>query len=152
MDPEGLYDVDVHLGWTYIWAAAAGFSANDALAIATANQGVDEGLSNPFFWPIGSTALHFMSRKEAGIAVEQAIQQGNLKLFGRALHMFQDSYSHAGYRAYPSCSIKDGKLRGKFGHLQDGHNQDKYVESSQRDTEMRNQTNEYFRRFLQRRR
>ena len=149
VDPEGLYDVDVHFGWTYIWAAAAGFSTNDALTIATANQGVDEGLSNPYFWPIGSTALHFMSRKEAEYAVEQAIQQGNLRLFGRALHFFQDSYSHEGYRAYPSCEFKNGKLRGKFGHLQDGHDPDKYVESSRRDTEMRNQTKEYFRRFLQ---
>ena len=149
VDPGGLYDVDVHFGWTYIWAVAAGFSANDALTIATANQGVDEGLSNPFFWPIGSTALHFMSRKEAGIAVEQAIHQGNLKLFGRALHFFQDSLSHEGYRAYPSCEFKNGKLRGTFGHLQDGHDPDKYVESSRRDTEMRNQTKEFFRRFLQ---
>jgi len=152
LDPLGLYDVDVHLGWTYIWASAAGFSANDALTIATANQGVDEGLSNPFLWPLGATALHFMSRQEAAAAVEQAIQQGNLKLFGRALHMFQDSYSHAGYRAYPSCEIKNGKLRGKFGHIQDGHDPDKYVESSQRDTAMRNQTMEYLLKFLKRKR
>jgi len=107
-----------------------------------------------FSMPInrGSTALHFMSRKEAELAVEQAIQQGNLKLFGKALHMLQDSYSHAGYRAYPSCEIKDGKLRGKFGHIQDGHDPDKYFESSQRDTQMRNQTKEYLRRFQQRKR
>ena len=88
-----------------------------------------------------------MSRKEAGIAIEQAIQMKNLKLFGRALHMLQDSYSHAGYNAYPSLKLLGG-IKFKFGHIQDGHTPDKYCASSIRDSAMKNITSEYMSRFL----
>jgi hypothetical protein len=150
VDAWGRYGFDVHFTLTYKLARQAGFSVRDAMTIANADQGLDEGLTNPFFWPIGSTALHFMSRNEADIAVEQSVQQHNLKLLGQSLHMLQDSYSHFGYHAYPSFEIKDGRLRGTFGHIQDGHSPDKYCESSQRDTQMRSQTLSILRNYLNR--
>ena len=146
-DSWGLYGSDVHYDLTYKLARQAGYSMKDAVTIASANQGLDEGLSNPFFWPLGSTALHFMSSEEAEIAVEQAIQMNNLKLLGRALHMLQDSYSHAEYNAYPSLELSKN-MKFKFGHIQDGHVPDKYCESSKRDTTMRNHTIKYLKSFL----
>jgi hypothetical protein len=74
----------------------AGFEAYEADFIARANQGMDEGLSNPWNWPL-QTWRHFRPRESVAQDLRQAIIEGDLDAFGKHMHSFQDSYSHAGY-------------------------------------------------------
>jgi hypothetical protein len=103
-DSQGTYQRDVHYYLTYSLAISAGFSqefstirysTNDAELIASADQSVDEGISNPKLGFL-TKYNHFQSRDSARERVNRAIQSHNLQEFGEALHTFQDSFSHEG--------------------------------------------------------
>ncbi len=79
-------------------------NADKAEEIAQADQGLDTGPTHPtvsslrqFFDPSipGQNFLHFPERRVAIDAVENSIWSGNLADFGRALHRYQDSFSHS---------------------------------------------------------
>jgi hypothetical protein len=93
------YDRDVHYRLTREWALQAGIDPAISDRIAGANQGMDDCLRSPncpFNFPDG-TRKHFVSRGDAIEAMERAIARQDPEAFGRALHAFQDSYSHAGF-------------------------------------------------------
>lgn len=140
LDPFGLYDVDVHLGMTYIWAKQSGFTQEQALAIAEADQGVDEKWDTTWGNPFGGTQMHFRTREDALSAINKAVENKDLRAVGMALHMLQDTYSHAGYKWYKGGHAIDSKFRGK--------NPDTYCRDNKRDDDMRRATKKYLKRFL----
>ena len=140
VDPLGLYDIDVHLGMTYIWAKQIGFQHEEALAVAMADQGVDENWDTTWKNPFGGCQMHFLPRAKAASAINKAIEKRDFTAFGVALHLLQDSYSHEGYECYKGGHIPDTVLRGI--------NPDIYCSNSSRDKEMKMQTKKYLRRFL----
>jgi RHS repeat-associated protein len=98
VDPSGRYGRDVHYELTYNLvreeALKRGLSEIYAeyLAeqIATANQGVDNWGADNSLW----SPMHWYTRVEAETLLEAAVRSGDPVEFGRALHAFQDYYSH----------------------------------------------------------
>jgi len=135
VDPLGLYDEEVHYYLTYRLSLRAGFTDNEALIIALANQGMDERFTNPWNVLLGATPLHFMPREYARRGLEQALCKKNLKYFGQFLHVLQDSYSHEGYKWYTG------------GHILDRHAPDRYSPDDPRDQAMYEETLKYLRMF-----
>lgn len=106
------YDERVHLDLTYRLASApsVGFIPAEARIIAEEDQGVDAGWTHPSFrtplellnpFVSGRDMLHFPARSVAIAEVDQAIRRCDIRAFGRALHRFQDSYSHSFPRGQP---------------------------------------------------
>jgi RHS repeat-associated protein len=119
VDPNGLYEEDVHRDLTVALAMAAGISAPVATRIGGGDQGVDD---NPATSPMGMSPFgdavqvredfHFTSaarKNELYSAFERSGRPEDLGIF---FHAQQDSYSHAGFGA-------------RFGHLSAGHAPDK---------------------------
>ncbi|MEW6572479.1 MAG: DUF4157 domain-containing protein [Bacillota bacterium] len=98
------YGRNVHYENTKRWAEDVfGRGSREAETIAREDQGVDEGWTHPhlttpaaFIFPVSDNDLrHFPSRPVAQAAVEEAIDEADPAAFGRALHRYQDSYSHS---------------------------------------------------------
>jgi RHS repeat-associated protein len=119
VDPNGLYEEDVHRNLTYALALATGVWSKTAERIAQGDQGVDD---NPATSPMGMmpccgpeqvrTDYHFTSperRSQMYGVFERSHMAEDLGVF---LHAEQDSFSHAGYGA-------------AWGHARDGHTPDK---------------------------
>ena len=134
IDPDGLYEQDVHFDLTQALAYAAGYSGAQSMTIASADQGVDEDRdTNPWngYGFLGSGArgdFHFTTserRAEMWNSFESIADVGGGlggEALGVYLHAEQDSYSHAGF----------GSL---FGHLFAGHGPDKtYTDPGKADT------------------
>jgi RHS repeat-associated protein len=135
-DVSGLYDSQVHYLWTYIWARRVGFKAEEAWVMARANNDFDAGLTNPFFWPMG-TYYHFdWSKEELDRRLDEAIRMNDLVAFGQGLHQLQDSYSHRGFHWFT------------LGHFFAGHEPDRYDPSSPRDIAMGIEVRRYMKQFL----
>ncbi|MDD2737015.1 MAG: RHS repeat-associated core domain-containing protein, partial [Desulfuromonadaceae bacterium] len=129
-DPSGLYGEDVHYHLTLNLAGLAGFNSADTTSIAAANQSVDDDwISNPFNYP-GGTKLHFMTQISARELIRNAIDSGNLGAFGVALHIFQDTSSHAGFS-------------WKTGHIFAGTTPDNFSYDDSRDRDMMDNTKYY---------
>lgn len=100
-----MYAENVHRDKTREWAESFfGRGSGEAATIARENQGVDEGWSHPrgssirsFLNPFQSDQdlLHFPSRGVAIRAVRAAVDRANIVDFGKALHRYQDSFSHS---------------------------------------------------------
>jgi len=128
-DPTGRYEADVHLGLTYYLALKAGFSREEALKIAKANQLTDD---DPRFSSTANAALgnwtpvyeyHFPVDPSEGrvvsgssVAWKKAHEARTFGSLGRALHVLQDSYGHR--NAWPgnlSAQVQELGLLGAVG-------------------------------------
>ena len=97
------YGRNVHETNTKLWAEAVfGRGSREADTIAREDQGVDEGWSHPhlatpreFLYTSDDDLTHFPSRTTAEAAVQGAINDADPAAFGRALHRYQDSFSHS---------------------------------------------------------
>jgi RHS repeat-associated protein len=121
-DPLGLYEIDVHYYLTYFLTISTGcFSAEQARAIANGDQLTDDdqAYSPAPFKAWANTryhALHEGASEGVGspdLRLLSTYPKLNFLEFGRYLHYFQDTYSHAGY---PNPNI---------GHGAAGHTYDK---------------------------
>ncbi len=137
-DPTGFYGEDIHFYMTYYLAAACGLTTvgtnferngtprDAAYVVAWANQTVDV---HPFSQPLKNRkarkAFHFPTTplrgaldqvleasQEAAAQLREGWWTGDLMLFGAGMHVFQDSYSHAGYGP-------------RLGHAGDGNDPDR---------------------------
>lgn len=113
LDPNGLYEVDVHQYLTAVLSRAAGLSAKLATEIAKGNQGVDDSiLTSPLLAPWKLDEHHFTTDHVRRALWKAFEHSGSTADLGTFLHAHQDSYSHAGYYPIP-------------GHARDGHAPDK---------------------------
>ena len=141
VDPSGLWNEDVHFYKTFVWAVfEAGIEPRIAQRIATANQGMDEAfLTKPeslrnllpgllYGIPAG-TYLHFQSTIFAEVGLSQALKRGDIEMFGKYLHVLQDSFSHRGLEPF-----KHLYLSGR------GDSPDQYCEGSSRENMMKGYT------------
>lgn len=100
-DPTGMYGEDVHYDLTYHLAIKAGLSEGQARIIAYRNQYVDDNQDtapskrNFFSNPAKIDRYHFQSRKIATENLLAAIESKSSPNVGTALHIYQDTYSHA---------------------------------------------------------
>jgi RHS repeat-associated protein len=102
VDPNGLYEVDVHKHLTRALAIAAGIDARTATAIATAHQGVDDNWrTGPFWLPTARREFHFTTDEKRDELWGRFAGSGSPELLGQYFHAFQDSYSHAGFLPEP---------------------------------------------------
>jgi RHS repeat-associated protein len=92
-DPTGKYNKNVHYGVTLYCALLAGFSWENAVTIAQADQYVDE---NPRTTSTRSPEYHFPSVGFQDAWVSLAFESGNLDVAGTACHLLQDNDSHSG--------------------------------------------------------
>lgn len=99
VDPGGLYRWEVHFEMTYYWALDAGFDAFQAHRVARANQGMDDNWRTMPWNPFTGTPLHFRDRGDIARELWDSIADCDFEAFGRALHSWQDSYSHAPFRS-----------------------------------------------------
>ncbi len=126
VDPSGWYGKEVHIGLTHFLAATAGFSPSDAKRLGEACYAIDiEAASDPVAQFLHYTLVYpgddWRSRRELALVphfphdprietfarrhnptanhlVRAGILSGNLNQFGRAVHIFQDSWSHEGFK------------------------------------------------------
>ena len=105
-DPLGLYERDVHFYLTFYLASRNGcFSRFGAMQIATGNQMTDDDpITAPGKDRVGENSTYHGLHPGAAPGVgspglyNAATQpSANNVLFGRYLHYYQDTYSHAGY-------------------------------------------------------
>lgn len=85
---------EVHFDFTRRWAIEAGFSEEDAAAIAAACWNVDT-VHNVYEWR--NKRYHFAwlgANRLAKRLVKQAIETGDLVSLGEALHCIQDAMGH----------------------------------------------------------
>ena len=101
IDPLGLYQKDVHYDLTFWLARQAGYSVDDARAIAGADQGVDDSWKTcPIMCGVQAREdWHFTDSLRRSDLWQNATQSGNLTALGQFLHAQQDAYSHRGYEA-----------------------------------------------------
>ena len=96
-DPTGQYKEDVHYDLTFFISMVAGLSFNQAKTVAFNDQDTDNNIMTAPANPFATKKYHFTDRGEALGRIEKSITEKSLKNFGRALHSFQDTYSHGGY-------------------------------------------------------
>jgi RHS repeat-associated protein len=103
-DPSGLYEIDVHYYLTYYLAMKTGcFSASQAREIAEGNQGTDEDPATApgFGMAFQNGVFHALNpdarRGTFGPDWSGIGPQTTLRRLGRALHYYQDTFSHEGY-------------------------------------------------------
>jgi RHS repeat-associated protein len=102
IDPNGLYEVDVHKHLTRALAMAAGIDARTASAIAAANQGVDDNWkTGPFWLPSARREFHFTTDETRDELWGRFGATRSAESLGQYFHALQDSYSHAGFRPEP---------------------------------------------------
>ncbi len=91
IDTDGLYGMDVHY-----------FRTRDLFGekIAGINQDVDNDFPAEYIWFPSNYPKHFMSRGDAEILLEEAMESGIKEAFATALHSFQDSFRHPKYESF----------------------------------------------------
>jgi hypothetical protein len=97
VDPNGLYNEQVHYFRTKLWSEEAGLSPSQAEMIASADQGLDDDFWTTSPWWPWSGWRHFREREDVLSDIFEAIEALDLADFGRHLHELQDTFSHAGY-------------------------------------------------------
>ena len=98
IDPRGLYGRDVHYDLTIRIATEVGFPSSSAREIARANQDVDDNLqTSPWRSRRNRELWHFASQGRIHLLLNRALGSCDLTDLGEALHVLQDSFSHAGY-------------------------------------------------------
>ncbi len=102
-DPTGLYEIDVHYYLTYYLAMKTGcFSNYQASQIADGNQRTDEDPATaPSLGAAFQNSVYHALSPEAKRGAFGPDWSGfggsSFSSFGRALHYYQDSYSHEGF-------------------------------------------------------
>jgi RHS repeat-associated protein len=138
IDPLGLYGKNVHFDATKAAAQDAGYCDWEVAAIARADQGVDD---NPETSPYASVSArrlwHFPSPQRVQELLTYAYSSCFVTDLGRALHVLQDSYSHAGFQP-------------EWGHFWSGTSPDDIFNDMQKTVQMMNATNNALRTFLNR--
>jgi hypothetical protein len=89
-------DAHVHYELTRRWAEQAGFSEEEAEAIARSDNGVDDAHSGGLLHP-GNWSYHyrlFGADLFARLGLRLAVETGSLRELGTALHRTQDSVAH----------------------------------------------------------
>jgi RHS repeat-associated protein len=118
IDPDGLYEEDVHRNLTAVLALAAGFSGETATAIGAATQWVDD---DPRTDPTATRNLlneqmradyHFTSEARRATMWTQFERDRSVTAVGEFMHALQDAYSHQGFGA-------------RYGHASAGKAPDK---------------------------
>jgi len=138
VDPSGLYGKDVHFYKTREWANSTGFSPALADRIASADQRLDESyFTNPLnplsYIDVSGWLFHFRNQQYASVGLQQAIDADDPEMFGKFLHVWQDTFSHAGLNP--------------ITHAIAGTAPDKYVCDSGRDTAMRESTKYWLKQY-----
>ena len=110
IDLNGLYEMNFHYGWTYFLAKQAGFSEEEARAIAKADNDVDHGKTSPFRSSENRRLYHGFEA-DRGQARGASLSANDLITLGQTLHHFQDTFSHEGFGA-------------GMGHFWSGHGPD----------------------------
>jgi RHS repeat-associated protein len=108
-DAFGNYSTDTHYSRTRRWAQEEGISRGYATLIADADENTDYGATDPLSRGNYSRTEneHFQQfpgheRREAIFRrATEAAERGDATVFGRALHEFQDTYSHEGFKPFP---------------------------------------------------
>jgi len=134
-DPSGWYGVDVHMGLTDYLARSAGFSDEDARRLGELNQGMDLGENSPVkcflyyvfaynkadwyerlrqamdpHFPIGPEDSSVVANSTyVNSRIDKTIEEGNFVEFGKELHRYQDSWSHAEFHFNHGLSKKPDK-------------------------------------------
>jgi RHS repeat-associated protein len=118
IDPDGLYEEDVHRNLTAVLALAAGFNSETATAIGAATQWVDD---DPRTDPTATRNLlneqmradyHFTSEARRTTMWAQFERERSVTALGEYMHALQDAYSHQGFGA-------------RYGHASAGKTPDK---------------------------
>lgn len=115
------YGRNVHYDRTKIWAEAVfGPGSSEAETIAREDNGVDLGWTHPhiatpaqFLYSSDDDFLHFPSRSAAQADVHTAISRAEPAAFGRALHRYQDTFSHSFPPGAPLSNLARGRGRGE---------------------------------------
>ena len=98
VDPNGLYERDVHQQLTYALALAAGINASAATRIAAADQGVDDNPQTSPYRDARTRAMyHFTDPTRRDFMYDGFAGTGSPENLGVYLHAEQDSFSHAGF-------------------------------------------------------
>jgi RHS repeat-associated protein len=103
VDPDGLYDRDVHLSLTWALAEAAGFNDAQGYGIALADQNVDDnpatgaGFGGTERQRQANRDWHFPTEERLNNLASATVANMTETSMGQFLHVFQDSFSHAGY-------------------------------------------------------
>jgi len=101
-DPTGMYGEDVHYDLTYYLCLQAGLTQGQSKIIAYQDQYVDDNpdtapnLTNYINNPETIDKYHYQSRAVAKQNLLDAIDSLSSPEVGKALHTYQDTYSHAG--------------------------------------------------------
>jgi RHS repeat-associated protein len=102
VDPNGMYERNVHYLLTVALGIAAGFQPSAATQIGYYDQHVDDNIwTSPTaflglnFW--ARKNHHFVSMKRMVRLMEKFVDSPTFKNLGTLFHAFQDSYSHAGF-------------------------------------------------------
>jgi RHS repeat-associated protein len=98
VDPNGLYERDVHQQLTYALALAAGINTSAAARIAAADQGVDDNPQTSPYRDARTRAMyHFTDPTRRDFMYDEFAGTGSPENLGVYLHAEQDSFSHAGF-------------------------------------------------------
>jgi len=139
-DSNGFYADDVHYDMTYRLAKEVGFSPLESHQLASYDQGVDDNTpAHTLIGVFSNWELHFDTRENARKRLCDAIKRSDWAAFGKALHTFQDTYSHAGY-SWPLGHAFDNLI---------GFSPDRYQPVYySRDRKMTEETRRYLNLFL----
>lgn len=92
------YDRNVHFDVTYYLGRAAGLTEDDAIAIASADQGIDDDLkTGPYLYYSARRRYHFTTQAQRDSLKNAAIKTCSRAEFGGYLHAFEDEASHRGF-------------------------------------------------------
>jgi RHS repeat-associated protein len=100
VDPLGLYGRDVHHDDTRQLAASTGYRPCAADIIAKADQDIDDDPQTDPWDRRRRELWHFPTEARVNDVQNIALHSCDLTNLGRALHVLQDSFSHAGYPAW----------------------------------------------------
>jgi RHS repeat-associated protein len=136
IDPFGLYEKNVHFDATKAAAKDAGYCEWEADAIARADHGVDENPETRWYAGVTARRLwHFPSQQRVQEVLTKAYSSCFVSDLGRALHVLQDSYSHAGFEPV-------------LGHMVYGTTPDDIFNDIHKTVQMMTATNNALRNFL----
>jgi RHS repeat-associated protein len=125
IDPNGLYERDVHIDLTSALALSAGFGETSANTIAVADQAVDDNHSSASY--ANRKNYHFTTSERRADLWDAFQESGTAYDLGTYLHTQQDAYSHAGYSP-------------ALGHAKDGTAPDKTYNDPSKATNMAKNT------------
>jgi len=148
------YEADVHFSLTYALCKASGYHDSEALAVASADEGMDLNASTRA-WPVASWSFmrknrlwHAFGRNRSVVLKrrdelwERAVSAHDLVKLGQFLHFEQDMYSHR--RKLGTDWQPYGEL---LGHVLQGNAPDRIPYHVELAKEMARETASYLCRF-----